>query len=365
MNKNKIFLLLIIIAIFSLVGVYFLNNSSQNTNNEKNTNNQDLEPKIINNEISEDLTKIREEISLNDVVKLYSNWNLTIDNILIKNTKNIIDQINSKQKYKITQNYNWWITLDEAREIFSSINPKIIREINLQLDIYDDKNNLVSTEWNIYVNNINVWKIVDWKFNWVFPWVIWTEYFNILVRTKEYNDGFLTLNALNTNGSLLYSEVVLKKSEYKEIDLSVDNNINFNNYTFTLPKCSFAKDWKCLESKVTLKSTYFTQDDVNNNIYSLNMRAIDDKWEVVELVSWWMAFNEFYSWDEILEISPNAMVEINYKIWKSEIENMEQNQVLNWYWHYSKDLGIWKFLPSQWTLDANKQIYKIKTNTIY
>lgn len=100
-------------------------------------------------------------------------------------------------------------------------------------------------------------------------------------------------------------------------------------------------------------------------MYSLNMRAIDDKWEVVELVSWWMAFNEFYSWDEILTINPDQKVEINYNIWEKQIKNMDQNQVLNWYWHYSKDLWIWKFLPWEWMLDINKKTFNIKTNTIY
>lgn len=366
MNKNKIFLLLIIIIISTVGLIYFL---STNNNNTKENNFESVVNtstwNIVFDEIWDDLTDLREEISLNDVVKLYTFWNLESNNILIKNTKNLIDQINSKQKYKVTQNFNWGITLEEAREIFKTINPKLVRELKLQLDILDDKNNPITDSGDIYVNNINIWKIVDWKFSWVFPWIIWTEYFNVLVRSKNFNDGFLTLNALNSNWGVLYSQVNLKKAEFKEIDLSKDNNITFNDYSITIPRCTFSKNGSCFEEKVMLKSSFFSDDEVNNYMYSLNMRAIDDKWEVVELVSWWMAFNEFYSWDEILTINPDQKVEINYNIWEKQIKNMDQNQVLNWYWHYSKDLWIWKFLPWEWMLDINKKTFNIKTNTIY
>lgn len=356
-RKKIFFITWAFLLFFLIIGIFYKNFILNNDTNYKNDNNIVLNKNIEN---------LRNDIKINDLIYPNNDNKKISDNILYKNLVDFNLYLKNNSNKTLINNIYWWLEKEKFDKYLKNIDEKYLRNFNLSLEIYDENNKIITQSWTIYVNNVNIWNFENWEFNKNFDWFLWLEYFNILIRSNDYNDWFITLNSLYSEWNQLYAKVYLKKANFIDIDLSKDNNLKLKNYSISVPKCTFFdENKKCITSKIRLKSTYFSWNEVNNWDFSLNMKALDSKNKIVTLYSWWMAFNEFIYNDKILTPDINSKIEITYNISPEEIKNMQLNNLSNWYWYYDKNLWLWKFLDLSWEIDLSNNTFKIKTNIIY
>lgn len=358
--KNKKILIIPVVIIFLLLVILYLslnkNNAITSTLNSGNT----WKTTQLN------FSKLRNEITLNDISKVYLDNNYKTNNELLKKSQDFLKKLNLNNNSKITNVVDWWITLEYLNSVSKGFKD-YTRNFQLELNISDNITKKPISSWVVYVNWVKLWEFKDWVFKQNFAWFTWIEVFNITIRSWDYWDWFLVLNSINSSWELLVWNILLKKSEQREIDLSKDENITFNNFSLELKKCSLADNsWNCFNKTAKLKANYISSYEANNNLLTLNMNALDSQNNSVYLKSWWMAFLEFItdSW-EILQLKNWETFKLTYKITQNDIDNMWELSQNNWYWYYDKNAWIWLKSNAKWTIDTTNKTITFIADKLY
>jgi len=328
--------------------------------------------KVINDNISDELIqKQREEISLDDISKIYALEDYNPKNKLEEYWTKFIKELNESNKTTFVDNINWWTNVSLLNDVISKYPKNLVRNFNLELTIKDFKSKKNIENWLVYLNWIKLWNFKDWKFNWEFKWLKWIEKFVITIRSNWYWDAFVVLNSLNSNWSLLLWEVYLKPSKEKEISLWTKQKIEFNNTIIELNECSIVDSkWNCVKWNVKLKVNFIAWDEANNYMVSLNREAITKEWDIVTLTSWWMSFIDFIWEDwEIYKLKSWEKINISYKVSDKDIEKMADRKYWEWkkewYWWYDKTSWIWREAKANYSLDKENKIWTATVSNLY
>lgn len=272
---------------------------------------------------------------------------------------------------KLNVNFSWWLT-NNSLENKSNELWLILADYDLSLELVDYKTKKEINSWIVYVNNINIWEFKNGKFNWTFKWIKWIELFNILVRSNDYADWFIKLNSLNSASNFLYWTILLKKSEFIDINLSNWLDFKSNNFSINWEKCSIInKNNTCFSWKAKFRYNFISWNEANNYELSLaEMKAIDN-WKIVTLQSWWMTFIDILdeNWT-YLNIAEDKSVEITYKVTNNDINDMEKYQnnwqlKNDWYWFFDKNSMLWIKKKAEIKLDKNNLTWTAKIKEIY
>lgn len=284
---------------------------------------------------------------------------------------NFIKEI-SKSDNKLTTSRNWWMELVDYEKLISSYTWEK-NKFNVELRIFEYKSKKPISSWIIYINWIKTWIFKAWIFSSTIEWPVWLEMFNIVVRSDNYWDWFYNLNALKTKWTLLFWEIILQKSESKEVILSKDQKVNFSNFSIKIPECSFVNNkWECIKSKVKIDTNFIPWNIVNNWGLSLGwMRAVDSNWEIVYLTSWWMAFIKVIdsNW-EYLQVAEWKTVIVSYKVTKEDIKTMAKLKNMyfwrdEWYWYFDKNTLLWEKREAKVYLDEINMLWSAEVDAIY
>lgn len=303
--------------------------------------------------------------SIDEITKIYSNtltWWKLVNSLEFKFIKEISNSFSWDLNISNTSNSGY--SISKLDTILS--NYKNTLTYNIELNILDYSTKLYIWEWQVYINWFYIWDFKDWKFNWTFKWLKNIELFNIVVKSKNYWDWFLTLNAINSNWTLLLSDVLLKKAEIKNITLPNTWEISFNNFKIKLPECALVDNsWNCFKWKVDIKTNYISSDEANSSKLSLNMKALND-WNVAYLKSWWMAFIDFITpTREILKLKDNTTYELTYNISQDDIENMWEIWWTNWFWYYDKLKWLWLKSSAIWVINKETKTITFQADKLY
>ena len=369
---------LIILALMSIFLVSCFGKKEDMKNNS-NSWNIDNWPKVtydwVDINISKDkLDSQREEISLYDI-DLLLNWG-DVKNPLLEAGKKFKENLEKTKKSDLTKRIDWWIEFEDFENELKKFPDELKREFTLALDIIDSKTWEKIPKWNVYMNGIKFWEFENWKFEKDFHWPKWIEKFDIIVRTTDYWDAFITLSSLNLEWSYLLWEVKLKKLDVNEkVNIwEEESKVKDKWFTVNIPDCSLVdSEWKCYKWEVTAKMNFMNWSDVNdveNNNLSLNMKALTKEWKIVYLTSWWMAFTDFVTnnW-EILSVKKNGKIEITYNVTDDEIRVMETNLYWAWakntYWLYDKNKNLWLEKEAEIKLDKENKTWTAIVSEIY
>jgi hypothetical protein len=367
MKKIFIFILLLIF----LTSCWNKEATLKKVSTSNNLDNWKIEKTIDNNISNESIKTQREEISLDDISKIYGLENYTPKNKIEEYWVKFIKELNKLNKTTFVDNINWWIDIDSLDNVVLKYPKDLVRNFNLELTIKDFKTKNNIEDWMVYLNWVKLWSFKDWKFNWKFKWLKWIEKFNILIRSKWFWDWFLVLNSINSEWTLLMWNIFLKKSTEKEIKIWEKQEIILNDTIIWLNECSIVnKKWECVKWIVKLKINHITWKEANNYELSLNRDALTKEWEIVKLLSGGMSYIDFIdeNW-EILKLRKWEKIKISYKITKKDIELMSNKKMWTWdkewYWFYDKN----KWIRLEWTwnyiLDKDKMLWTVETANLY
>ncbi len=320
------------------------------------------------------LSKKRLDIWVDDVIMIYawvdkkSSWD---KNELLDLGKKFISNIESKKENSITENINWGIKYSDFEWEIWKVPQKLQRNLNLDLTIVDKFSKEAISEWTVFVNNVNMWEFKNGEFKKNFKWPMWIEVFNVVVRSPEYGDAFLSLSSLNLEWSLLIWTVKMKKAIIlKDFDLANNTSINVPKFKAKFEKCSIVdKNWNCVKEKVDVKINFLSGKTVNNRRVSLNMKALTKEWKIEYLYSWWMAFVDFVKKDwEILKLSDWKTMKITYNVTDEDIKDMshlDSKDSKEWYWWYDKNRWLWIESDAKYSLDKDSKTWTAVIKKLY
>lgn len=302
--------------------------------------------------------------ALTDIQKMYSSA-LTGSQIIDSQEWKFIARVNNTFSGDLNiVNSTSWYSINKLNTILKDY--KNVVSYDVELNIYDFLDKSLVKNGQVYINWFYLWEFQDGKFVWTFKWLKNIELFNVVIKSKDYWDGFVTLNAINSRGTLLFSDVYLKKAEKKKIILPTTQTIVLKNFRMKFPDCALiSRLWECYRWSVEVKSNYIFWEDVNLNKLSLNMSALS-QWEIVTLKSWWMAFVEFITenW-EILKLKENTTYELVYDVLQSDIDNMSETGNTNWFWYYDKIKWIWLQSKVTWVVNKEAKTITFQANKLY
>lgn len=321
----------------------------------------------------ENISKEREEIKSEDLDMLFIDDKKVSKNPLLEVWKKFLSNINETKEASLTQKIDGWVEFEDYMKEIKKIPEEIRRDFSLNLEITDWKSWEKIKKWNIYVNGIKFWEFKDWAFEKDFIWPKWIEKFNIIVRTDNYGDAFISLGSQNLEWSYLKWFVKLKKLDFsKKVSLRNTPKIDAWNLSMKIDDCSLVNStWECHKWEVQAKLNFVSWKSVNSwESASLNMKAITKEWKIVNLESGWMAFTDFVTNDwEILKVKDGKKMEITYKVTDEEIKDMKNNLFWNWknngYWLYDKNKNIWIEKEAEYKLDEKNKTWTVIVSEIY
>lgn len=331
-----------------------------------------MEPIDVSDMNNDEIDKKRLELSLNDISMMYVSDNYDSDNQIAKEWFRLINTLKSYSWSRLTDSIDSWISIDYLNNILNSFSDNLKRKIKFRFSIIDSENNKPINNGLVYVNWIKLWEFSNWKYEWTIDWLRWIEKFNVVIRSESYGDWFLEINSLNSKGSLLLWNISLKKAKLRNINLWKKQDISFNDTIIWLEECSIVnKNWECYNWSVKLKLTHITWEEANNRSVSLNMQALNDAWEIVNLVSWWMSFIDFISdtW-EILKLKDWEKIKISYKVSDQDIKTMSDKKYSSWstgewYRWYDKNSWIWRGSEANYFLDIENKLWTAEVSDLY
>ncbi|MBB1564916.1 hypothetical protein HG430_002645 [Candidatus Gracilibacteria bacterium] len=347
--------------------------------NNSNSGNIDNGPKVtydgVDINISKDkLDSQREEISLDDIDLLLNGGD--VKNPLLEAGKKFKENLEKTKKSDLTKRIDGGIEFKDFENELKKFPEELKREFTLALDIIDSKTGEKIPKGNVYMNGIKFGEFENGKFEKDFHWPKGIEKFDIIVRTTDYGDAFITLSSLNLEGSYLLGEVKLKKLDVNEkVNIGEEESkVKDKGFTVNIPDCSLVdSEGKCYKGEVTAKMNFMNGSDVNdveNNNLSLNMKALTKEGKIVYLTSGGMAFTDFVTNNgEILSVKKNGKIEITYNVTDDEIRVMETNLygagAKNTYWLYDKNKNLWLEKEAEIKLDKENKTWTAIVSEIY
>ncbi len=279
-------------------------------------------------------------------------WSWIIGEFYKKNlVNNIYERLYEKHPIKEIETPDW--KLRKIKVTVVDINWKPVKNVKIYLWWYylgeTDK------DWK-YIGEVKLSRIYDYM------------YFQ--AYTPNYLPWHKKVNAVYMEGRLIPVRFVLKPAKVFKVD---PNNIKVDDSKVVINikwDCVLkTSNGNCYNKQALMSVAYVNPDEIDK----LNIiRKAIYKSKLVNLISNWMAYVEFYSTDGKKLIYNDANASICYKVWKKAIEEWDKRRTSlewkesDWYWWFDKTLWVRKQDANTTVkVDKEKWLFCYNTTKVY
>ena len=320
------------------------------------------------------------------------NTNLTINKDKLKEYNNYVENFESqgKSSSEMEKKIIVWDSTKGIWNLYSMLSKNL--EKNMINNVPVEKV-LISWEWKekkikVIVKDADTNKPIKDVSVYLWWWFLWKtdeewklskkikigkaySYMYFQADKKLYTPAYKKINDVYNKWRSVFITFRLKKI-WETFDINPNNiKVNSNKIFVSLKgKCLLIdKNSECYDNKAQIEIDYIDPKIIDN--ISIPMKAVID-WELVNLMTNWMAFIKFYNnkWEKLLFNNKwLEKVDICYKVGAKEIENWKkrkknQKENSDGYWWFDKSLWVWKFDKNA-NITIKNWMFCFNTNHIY